>query len=60
MRADRQAGAQGRWRLLVCFAVKEEARFFMNQMVYRLFPRYRLPGAMTSARRRNGRSIRSG
>ena len=28
--------------LLVCFAVKEEARFFMDRMVYRLWPRYQL------------------
>ena len=28
--------------LLVCFAVKEEARFCMDRMVYRLWPRYQL------------------
>jgi adenosylhomocysteine nucleosidase len=36
--------SRGPVELLVCFAVKEEARFFVNRMVYRLFPRYRLPG----------------
>lgn len=34
--------AQRPAELLVCFAVKEEARFFMERMVYRADPRYRL------------------
>jgi adenosylhomocysteine nucleosidase len=42
--------AQRPVELLVCFAVKEEARFFANQMVYRLFPRYRLPGGDDASR----------